>query len=238
VSDSRNDPPSSEADAVRARYARRSVGDLYSIGNPDVRATMAERQQVMLELVLGASGWPDFTGRRLLDVGCGSGGSLLEFLRFGFEPELLAGIELLAARAAAARRVLPAAIVVHEQDATRVELAPGSQDVVFQSVVFSSLLDPAFQQALASRMWHWVRPGGGVLWYDFIYDNPRNPDVRGVPLSRVRQLFPQAVLSYRRVTLAPPIARRACRIHPALYPMLNLIPFLRSHVLCWLAKPA
>ena len=33
---------------------------------------------------------------------------------------------------------------------------------------------------------HWEkRAGGAVLWYDFTWDNPRNRDVRGVPLARV-----------------------------------------------------
>jgi hypothetical protein len=75
-----------------------------------------------------------------------------------------------------------------------------------------------------------------VLWYDFIYDNPRNPDVRGVPLKRVRELFPQAELEAWRVTLAPPISRRVTRIDPRLYTVVNMLPLLRSHVLCWLKK--
>jgi hypothetical protein len=108
--------------------------------------------------------------------------------------------------------------------------------VVLQSLVFSSILDDAFQAALARRMWQLVRPGGGVLWYDFVYDNPANPDVRGVPVRRVRELFPEAAIVIRRVTLAPPISRRVCRIHPAAYGVFNALPFLRTHVLCWLSK--
>ena len=114
----------------------------------------------------------------------------------------------------------------------------GSQHIVWQSTVFSSLLDDGFQQQLAAAMWRWVAPGGGVLWYDFTVNNPRNPDVRGVPLARLRQLFPQATLSHRRVTLAPPLARPLCRLHPGLYPLANALPLLRTHVLAWLAKPA
>ena len=71
-------------------------------------------------------------------------------------------------------------------DATQAPVAPGSQDIVLQSTVFSSLLDDAFQQRLADTMWRWLKPGGAVLWYDFTVNNPRNPDVRGVPLARVR----------------------------------------------------
>jgi hypothetical protein len=53
----------------------------------------------------------------------------------------------------------------------------------------------------------------------------------------VRELFPQGRLWSRRVTLAPPLARAACRVHPALHDALNLLPFLRTHVLAWVTKP-
>jgi hypothetical protein len=110
-------------------------------------------------------------------------------------------------------------------------------DIVYVSLVFSSLLDRRFQIKLASRMWQWLKPGGGVLWYDFIYDNPRNPDVRGVPIARIRQLFPGSELSVSRLTLAPPIARRVTRLNPGLYTLFNVLPWLRTHVLCWIRKP-
>jgi hypothetical protein len=55
-------------------------------------------------------------------------------------------------------------------------------------------------------MWRWVKPGGGVLWYDFTVDNPRNRDVRGVPLQRVASLFPQAAIAADASRCAPPIA--------------------------------
>jgi len=103
--------------------------------------------------------------------------------------------------------------------------------------VFSSLLDDRFQQALADRMWSWLRPGGGVLWYDFVVGNPSNPDVRGVPVRRLKALFPLGRFTIRRVTLAPPIARAVCRVHPSLYHVFNALPLLRTHVLAWIEKP-
>ena len=66
-----------------------------------------------------------------------------------------------------------------------------------------------------------------MLWYDFTYDNPSNPDVRGVPLRRVKQLFPAGRIKWKRVTLAPPLARRVVRIHPSLYAICNAVPFFR-----------
>ena len=75
-----------------------------------------------------------------------------------------------------------------------------------------------------------------MLWYDFTVNNPRNADVRGVPLGRVRALFPQGRVQSKRITLAPPIARAVTRVHPALYPVFNATPLLRTHALAWIAK--
>jgi len=224
-----------EADAVAERYARRVATDRYSALRPDVWQTLHERQRALLAL-FARIGWADLSSKRLLEVGCGGGSNLLELLRLGFAPQHLSGVELLPERYAQARHVLPAALALHAGDALQLDLPADSQDVVFASTVFSSLLDDAFQQRLAAAMWRWVQPGGGVLWYDFTVDNPRNADVRGVPLARVRVLFPEASVQAQRITLAPPIARAVTRVHPALYTLFNVLPPLRTHVLAWIAK--
>ena len=212
------------------------VPDRHGILRPDVWCALQERQRATLRL-FAALGWHDLGARRAVEVGCGAGGNLLELLRYGFRPEHLAGIELLPERLAHARGILPEAVRLVAGDAARADIEPGSQDLVLQFTVFSSLLDDATQAHLAAAMWRWVKPGGGVLWYDFTMDNPRNPDVRGMPLSRVRALFPHAAVQARRVTLAPPLARAVTRVHPALYGWFNALPILRTHVVCWLAKP-
>jgi SAM-dependent methyltransferase len=235
--------PADEPQAVAARYARRQqagLADRYSVLQPDVWQTLHERQRGLIAM-LRRAGFTDLGALRLTEVGCGSGGNLLELLRLGLAPEHLQGIELLPERHAQARAALPVATRLWLGDAADPAQAPvpaASQDLVLQSTVFSSLLDDAFQQRLAQAMWQWLRPGGAVVWYDFAVDNPRNCDVRGVPLARVRQLFPQARrLDARRVTLAPPLARAVCRLHPALYSLCNALPLLRTHRLAWIEKP-
>ena len=225
-----------EPQAVAERYARRPPTDRYSPLRPEVWQTLHERQAALLRL-WAARGIMDLSALRLVEVGCGSGGNLLELLRLGFAPDHLTGLELLPERLAQARQVLPAAVHLREGDALQAPIAAGSQDVVFVSTVFSSLLDDAFQQRLATQMWQWLPPGGAVLWYDFTVNNPRNPDVRGVPLARLAQLFPAARITHRRVTLAPPLARLVCRLHPGLYRLFNALPLLRTHCLAWLEKP-
>jgi SAM-dependent methyltransferase len=231
----------SEAVLVEERYARRSdAGDArrYSLLNEPALLTFQERQRAIARLFVQL-GWFDLHDMRLVEVGCGGGANLLDLLRLGFAPEHLQGIELLKASAERARKVLPAAVRIMHGDAAAMakSIEAGSQDIVLQATVFSSLLDARFQQRLADIMWRWIRPGGGVLWYDFVVDNPRNPDVRGVPVARIRQLFPDARLKVRRITLAPPLARAAAAIHPSLYSLLNACPLLRTHVLVWVGKP-
>jgi len=228
---------SDEARAVRERYARRAPQDpRYSLLNPAALAAWQERQRAVLRLLRGL-GHADLSALDLLEVGCGTGSHLLDCVLMGFAPARLAGIELLPDRYAVARERLPAAVTLWQGDATAIDLPAASRDIVLQATVFSSLLDDAFQQRLADAMWRVVRAGGGVLWYDFTVDNPRNRDVRGVPLRRVRALFPQARrIVARRITLAPPIARAVSRVHPALYTAFDAVPLLRTHLLAWIAK--
>lgn len=226
-----------ETRAIVDRYARRlSNDDRYSFLRAEVCLGVQERQRIMLQL-FRQQGISDLAQLHLLEVGCGTGGNLLEFLRMGCSPQHLAGIELLSDRYAQARHVLPAAVHLEQGDALLADVPLASQDVVLVSTVFSSLLDTGFQQRLAMTLWQWLRPGGAVLWYDFTYNNPNNPDVRGVPLHRVQELFPQGHITARRVTLAPPLARALVRVHPGLYGLFNSMPWLRTHILCWISKP-
>ncbi len=227
-----------EVRAIEEQYARRRDLGLYSMLRSEVYLSTQEWQREMLKLFSGICGFSDaqLRGIKLVDVGCGYGGHLLDFLRIGLLPENLIGIDLLSDRITRARTRLPSNLSLVSGDAGGTDIADSSQDVVFQSVVFSSILDDKFQIELAKRMWRWLKPGGGVLWYDFVYNNPQNADVRGVPLRRIRQLFPDSDITSRKVTLAPPISRRVCRVHPAAYHVFNSIPLLRSHLLCWIGK--
>jgi len=68
-----------------------------------------------------------------------------------------------------------------------------------------------------------------------VFNNPSNKDVRKVTVDRLRRLFPEGQITSRRVTLAPPIARRVSRLRPA-YAVLNAIPSLRTHAACVIRK--
>ena len=233
-----------EAAAVVQRYARRDDAHdpRYSPLRPEVRHEQVDRLAALLDLLARRAargdGWPAVPALRLAEVGCGDGANLLQALQLGFDPAHLTGLELLPDRVQASRRRLPAGVTLIEGDATQAPLSPASQHLVMAFTVFSSLLDAVFRQRLADAMWSWLQPGGAVVAYDFTWDNPRNPDVRGVPRAELERLFPQGHFTSRRLTLAPPLARRAAAVHPALARALNLLPPLRTHLLAWIDKPA
>lgn len=228
----------SNADDVRAQYERRkdSVPDgRYALTNNDVFWAVQENDAVTRRMVLEA-GFSPFPELRVLEVGCGTGDNLLRFLRWGCLPENLVGNELLAERVETARSRLPESLTIHAGDASELTFAQPF-DIVYQSTVFSSILDADAQTKLAQRMWSLVRPGGAVLSYDFTFDNPANPDVRKVTLARLQELFPDGQLRSRRTTLAPPIARRVAR-HPFVYRSLRAVPLLRTHRVVLISRPA
>lgn len=186
---------------------------------------------------LDSPGLPARSDLRVLEVGCGSGGELHRLIGLGLEPENLEGVDLLEDRISAARKSLPDEVGLRCGDATRMEFDDDRFDVVFASLVFTSILSDEIQHRLAREMMRVVRSGGLILWYDFLYDNPRNPDVRGVSIRRIGALFPGMDVSIRRTTLAPPIARIASRFGGPAYRLLHLAPMLRSHVVAAIRPP-
>ena len=227
----------SEPSNVRKRYQNRpNAATAYRALDPAVYMRVQERQRCLIR-ILDSNFGRDVAHLKVLEVGCGGGGNLLELISLGVAPAGLVGVELIEERADLARSRLPADTVVICGDAASSPLPPGPFDIVYQSTVFSSILDAEFRSRLAGRMWTCVKPGGGVLWYDFAFDNPRNPDVRGVTTDEIHSLFPLAAsVSVHRVTLAPPIARFVTRMYPPLYNFFNSFSPLRTHRLCWIQK--
>jgi ubiquinone/menaquinone biosynthesis C-methylase UbiE len=220
----------SEADRILEEHRRRErevPAGFYDLDRP-ANLFLRQGQERALCKALEESGLLPLAGRRLLEVGCGSGNWLEVLERFGARRERLAGIDLDAGRAAACADRFPGSDV-RAGDASRLPWEAGSFDLVLQSTVFSSILDAGMRRAVASEMLRVLAPGGVLLWYDFFLDNPANPHVRGVRRREIEALFPGCRIALRRTTLAPPVARRIVPVSWTLAALLEALRVLDTH---------
>lgn len=205
----------------------RSMQTQWSWANSGNQAIYQERQQTM-RMLLDAEGLLPLTGRRVLEVGCASGEVLMTLPKLGAQLQDLHGVDLIAQRIRIAQKRYPE-VDFHVANAEALSYLDAQFDIVVLFTVFSSILDHVMAAHVAGEVSRVLKPGGAILWYDFRYSNPRNPNVRGMTMSAIRAIFPGLALKLRSTTLLPPLARRLGRATPVLYPLLVRIPLLRTH---------
>ena len=222
----------SEPDEVRQAFARQAVRwqDVsYRSWMPGNLFLHQEEERAWTEL-LRRNGFLPLDERSVLDVGSGSGRLLVRMSFLGARSEKLAGIDLLEHEVERARALAPH-IDFRVGDATRIPFDDDSFDLVTAFTTFSSMRVEETRREAAAEICRVLRPGGALLWHDF-WINPRNPEVQALRMNDIRGLFPGAEIDARRVTLAPPIARRVGRVSWLACAVLDAFPFLRTH---WLA---
>jgi len=172
---------------------------------------------------------------KVLEVGCGDAQWLVEVRSWGARPAHLHGIDLDTAHIDRARMRLPD-VDLRVGDASELPWGDEEFDMVIQSTMFTSILSPDMRLAVAREMVRVLKPRGVVLWYDFVYDNPRNGNVRGIGTGEIRKLFPGLAMTCRRVTLAPPLVRLIVPVSRRAVRLLDSIPLLRTHVVATLRR--
>lgn len=225
-----------DADRVATAYARRGYPARESMF-ADGHLFLIQEQGRALLRALRRAGITDLTRLRTLEVGCGTGRWLCELVSWGAEPGRLTGIDLLAERIDVARRRCARGVALHVGNGGALPFEDGSFDLVLQSTVFTSILDGAVRRHVADEIVRVLRPGGTLLWYDFRFDNPRNPDVRAVGRRELAALFPGCRMQVARATLAPPLARLVAPRSWTLCTLLAALPFLRTHLVATIRTP-
>jgi SAM-dependent methyltransferase len=215
---------------VRQAYARRGDAAQYQ-AVPNAHIFHVQERERRVVHVLRTNGMLPLAGKRILEVGCGTGGWLRDFVRWGADPERLHGVDVRPNALEEARRRCPSAVTLVHADAMRLPFADASFDIVVQSTVMSSVLDVEIRRLVAREMRRVVRSSGLILSYDFCFDNPRNRDVRGVSRREVAALFAGCRVRARRITLAPPLARWLVDRSWLTCEILTRVPWLCTHAL-------
>jgi SAM-dependent methyltransferase len=226
-----------EVERIRDAYAARAArgaDERYALHDPANLYLFQRRERALLDLLRRHALTP-LDDKRVLDIGCGNGEVLRDFVRYGARPELLCGVDLLPERVAAARERSARGVQFSLGDAADLPYPAGSFDLALMFTVLSSILDNATRRRAADEAMRVLRPGGTLITYDFTW-NPTNRDVRGIGRRELRALFAGCAVDARRVTLAPPISRRLACHSWALASACEALPFLRSHLLTAIVK--
>lgn len=217
-----------EEQRIRSVYAARTDTAKYSWFSSGQQLILQGAARALLD-ALRRAGVSRLDDVRVLEIGCGSGHWLRELVQWGVRPDHVVGIDLISERLGDARARCAPSVRLAAASAAALPFADGTFDVVLQSTVLTSVLDAAVRERIAGEMMRVLRPRGLVLWYDFLVDNPRNRDVRGVDRRELSRLYPGWKLDVRRVTLAPPVARFLAPRMWTLAAVLSAVPFLCTH---------
>lgn len=215
-------------------YQEQSYTNLWSAENLGNQWIVRERMKDLQELLHQAHLLP-LVEQRILDIGCGTGKVLSSLLAWGAKPELLYGVDLLPERIELAQQTYPD---LHFQTSNAEQLPFDSAffDMVMFFTVFSSILNPHMAQNVANEANRVLKPGGAIIWYDFRYRNPQNPNTQPMRIYDIQHLFPGFAYRLRTTTLLPPLVRRFKKLTPFLYPIIGALPFLRTHYVGLLIK--
>lgn len=225
---------------LREEYAERArhmdMADRYMLFNQPHLFMFQQRQRAILS-TLKKNKFTDLSNKLILEMGCGGGGVLTEYLGFGALPEKMYGVDLLFDRLHHAHHILSGSGFANA-DGQALPFPAQTFDLVLQSTAISSILDEELRTTICADMLRVLRrpdpvsgkPGGMILSYDF-WLNPTNPQTRGVTPPEIKQLFPKCSYQFQRITLAPPITRKLAPISWGLCLLLENLKIFNTHYL-------
>jgi SAM-dependent methyltransferase len=226
-----------ETERIKAAYGRRQCGDLYSWFSPAHLFIMQSRERQMLNLLKGSELVP-WGEQKILEIGCDTGYWLGEFVKWGAPPQNLTGIDLLLEPLVTARAIQAPRVGLAQANAVYLPFPSATYDIVLQSLLFTSILDPLMKQAVAGEMLRVLKPRGFILWYDYHVNNPWNPDVQGVKKTEIYRLFPGCRVKLQRIVLAPPLTRVLAPYSQLICSLLEKLRIFNTFYLGIFQKPA
>jgi SAM-dependent methyltransferase len=237
-SSSGNPPQVVGGDWYRKYYAAKGADRNNLLHNPEVLYQSLAQEAALVRALQSIC--PNHEAARVLDVGCGDGPTLLTFLRLGFTSGNLYGIDFQEERIGKARAKCPSIHFEHG-DATRLEFASGSFDLVHEATVFIHSVDDELSRKIAGEMVRVTKPGGHILLCDWRYSKPGSAAHRAVTQRRIAGLFQVGSQTSRRGVFAgplvPPLGRfLSHRLPPAYFLVSGMLPFLVGQMTTVLRK--
>ena len=171
---------------------------------------------------------------RALDVGCGIGNFLRFLATLGVLPQRLFGVDLMPDRLHHAVNLSPPGISFCCGNGEFLPFPGEHFSMVSQFTVFSSILDAAIRNRLATEMLRVLQPGGVLLWYDMQIS--KSTTLHSIHLTELNTLFAPCQLVALH-PLHPPFGTRLSRHSTLLCQLYDTVPVLpKSHILALFRK--
>jgi ubiquinone/menaquinone biosynthesis C-methylase UbiE len=155
---------------------------------------------------------------------------LLSFLRLGFEPSNLYGVDIRTEKLDTARTRFPSS---HFQcaDASQLEFPDASFDITQEFMMFLQLTDDDLSGRVAAEMLRVTKVGGHLVLSDWRYAKPGTDEFKAVNKARISKLFhvgrETEVVKIVPGALVPPVGRLFSRVLPSMYfAVRSCFPFL------------
>jgi ubiquinone/menaquinone biosynthesis C-methylase UbiE len=202
----------------RERYKERRAGRDNLLQNPEILFQSLAFDAGIIAAVRSTQ--VDPSSATILDIGCGSGGSLFNFLRLGFQPSRLYGIDILKGRLSVARARLPQIGFVRS-NATNLGFSDNSFDIVLAASVFVTITHDGPAAKIAGEMLRVARLQGHLLLVDWRYSLPWDSRHRCLSRERIEKLFhvgsQSEVCRIFSGALIPPVGRFLSKHAPFAY---------------------
>lgn len=148
-----------EVERITKAYRKRQltkVDSRYSYFRPDHVFNIQQREKQILK-ILGKLNFNNLSEKKILDVGCGDGSVLRDFIKYGARPDNCFGIDLLPDRIEEAKRIS----INLDLRCGNAEYLPYDDevfDIISCFTVFSSILDNDMKQNVAHEMLRFSSP--------------------------------------------------------------------------------
>jgi SAM-dependent methyltransferase len=173
---------------------------------------------------------PDRMQTKVFDVGCGDGTSLLPFLRLGFDPSNLMGVDIRTEKIRIAQERYPA-LQFQCADASNLQFPDEAFDLVQESMIFLQIPDDDLSSRIAREMLRLTKIGGHLVLSDWRFGKIGSREFNPLNRARISRLFEVGrmtiVRKVFRGSLVPPVGRFISKNLPSLYFTVRaLFPFL------------
>ena len=237
IDDVKATKPAIQAERIKAAYARRKEDSVYSFFNPGHVFMIQSQNRSALGLLKHYGYEEKLKSCSILEIGCGRGRWIRNFISWGAHPENIVGMDLLPERVSEAKTLCPPGVRILCGNAAKLDFPDHTFDLVLQSTVFTSILDQDLKQTIAKEMLRVLKPRGHIFWYDFHMNNPWNPDVRGIKKREIFALYPDCRIYLKRTTLALPVTRVLAKYSWLSCYILEIAKLLNTHYWGAIEKP-